>query len=104
MEQSSASQAKCSCGEKSALQCSCDKATTENEVTGPRCSCRTYDCPALYCSANKQQALAQLDLAHATGLPRRTLLQVAPLVLVVKDLLVCTQQDRLFQQTRTDKP
>jgi hypothetical protein len=37
----SATQAKCSCGEKSALQCTCGKAETENTVTGPRCSCRT---------------------------------------------------------------
>ncbi|TVY49370.1 hypothetical protein LCER1_G007912 [Lachnellula cervina] len=30
-----ASQAKCSCGEKSALHCSCDKSATENKVLVP---------------------------------------------------------------------
>lgn len=35
-----ASQAKCSCGQKSALHCNCDKAATENAVKGARCSCR----------------------------------------------------------------
>ncbi|KAG4424834.1 hypothetical protein IFR04_001994 [Cadophora malorum] len=44
-----ASQAKCSCGEKSALHCSCDKASTENEVTGPRCSCRARPAGACTC-------------------------------------------------------
>jgi hypothetical protein len=41
-----ATQAKCSCGQKAALACSCDKASTENAVSGPRCSCRTSS-PAL---------------------------------------------------------
>ena len=35
-----ASQAKCSCGKQSAMNCNCEKANTENTVTGARCSCR----------------------------------------------------------------
>ncbi|CZS89690.1 related to Cu-binding metallothionein [Rhynchosporium agropyri] len=46
-----AGQAKCSCGERSALQCSCDKASTENKVTGPRCSCRAR--PAGSCTCDR---------------------------------------------------
>lgn len=34
-----AAQAKCSCGKENALHCSCNKASTENAVTGARCSC-----------------------------------------------------------------
>lgn len=36
----SATQAKCSCGEKSALACTCGQSETENKVSGARCSCR----------------------------------------------------------------
>ncbi|TVY22925.1 hypothetical protein LHYA1_G007481 [Lachnellula hyalina] len=46
-----ASQAKCSCGEKSALHCSCDKSATENKITGPRCSCRAR--PAGECTCDR---------------------------------------------------
>ncbi|KLJ13631.1 hypothetical protein EMPG_09389, partial [Blastomyces silverae] len=35
-----AAQAKCSCGKQQALHCSCEKAKTENDTSGPRCSCR----------------------------------------------------------------
>ncbi|KZF22778.1 hypothetical protein L228DRAFT_247160 [Xylona heveae TC161] len=35
-----ASEAKCSCGSHSALHCTCDKAATENTISGARCSCR----------------------------------------------------------------
>lgn len=35
-----ATQAKCSCGKQSALECNCEKAKTENTVAGARCSCR----------------------------------------------------------------
>ena len=34
-----ATQAKCSCGQQSALHCNCEKKATENVVAGPRCSC-----------------------------------------------------------------
>lgn len=37
-----AAEAKCSCGEKSALNCTCEKAKTENAVSGARCSCGKY--------------------------------------------------------------
>ncbi|CAG8908954.1 unnamed protein product [Penicillium egyptiacum] len=37
-----AAQAKCSCGQQSALHCSCNKASSENTVSGPRCSCRMW--------------------------------------------------------------
>lgn len=37
-----AAQAKCSCGKESALHCTCNKASTENAVSGPRCSCRKF--------------------------------------------------------------
>ncbi|KDN64590.1 hypothetical protein CSUB01_08607 [Colletotrichum sublineola] len=47
----SAQQAKCSCGQKPALHCSCDKASTENSVTGPRCSCRAR--PAGECTCER---------------------------------------------------
>lgn len=40
--------ATCSCGEKSAMQCSCDKAADENTVAGARCSCRAR--PAGQCT------------------------------------------------------
>ena len=35
-----ASQAKCSCGKKTALHCDCARSATENVVQGARCSCR----------------------------------------------------------------
>jgi hypothetical protein len=37
-----ASQAKCSCGQQSALHCTCGKAESENKIEGPRCSCRKF--------------------------------------------------------------
>ena len=40
-----AQQAKCSCGKQSALKCNCGKASTENSVTGARCSCRKSSPP-----------------------------------------------------------
>ena len=42
-----AAQAKCSCGEKPALNCTCSKAETENKTDGPRCSCRKFIMPTL---------------------------------------------------------
>lgn len=48
-----AAQAKCSCGENSALQCSCEKSSDENSTSGPRCSCRKWrPAPAIVTSAN----------------------------------------------------
>lgn len=44
-----ASQAKCSCGEKPALNCSCALAAKENAVVGARCSCRMYSPPCFGC-------------------------------------------------------
>ncbi|KAI6247478.1 hypothetical protein HI914_04510 [Erysiphe necator] len=44
-----ATQAKCSCGKKSALRCDCDKAQTENSIRGPRCSCRARPARACTC-------------------------------------------------------
>ena len=44
-----ASQAKCSCGEKPALSCSCALAAKENAVVGARCSCRMYSPPRSGC-------------------------------------------------------
>ncbi|KXG53833.1 uncharacterized protein PGRI_008830 [Penicillium griseofulvum] len=46
-----AAQAKCSCGEKTALHCSCNKASSENAVSGPRCSCRSR--PAGQCTCER---------------------------------------------------
>ncbi|CZR61031.1 related to Cu-binding metallothionein [Phialocephala subalpina] len=46
-----ATQAKCSCGEKSALHCTCGKAESENSVKGPRCSCRAR--PAGECTCDR---------------------------------------------------
>ncbi|TPX18365.1 uncharacterized protein E0L32_011740 [Thyridium curvatum] len=46
-----AQQAKCSCGQQSALHCTCNKASTENTVTGPRCSCRAR--PAGQCTCDR---------------------------------------------------
>jgi hypothetical protein len=40
-----AAQAKCSCGKESALHCTCNKASSENEISGPRCSCRKLNLP-----------------------------------------------------------
>lgn len=34
-----AAQARCSCGKEQALHCNCTKAETENDMSGPRCSC-----------------------------------------------------------------
>lgn len=48
---STAKQATCSCGKESALHCSCDKAATENSVSGPRCSCRAR--PAGECTCER---------------------------------------------------
>ncbi len=88
----SASEAKCSCGAKSALHCSCDKASIENEVTGARCSCRKSPSDLTtsisHSSNQKNQELALLEPAHAIVLPLKTLLQVAPFAPVVLDLLV----------------
>lgn len=47
-----AQQATCSCGLKPALQCNCDKATTENIIlSGARCSCRAR--PAGECTCQR---------------------------------------------------
>ncbi|PHH64490.1 hypothetical protein CDD81_4565 [Ophiocordyceps australis] len=51
-----AKQATCSCGKQSALHCTCDKATMENKIQGPRCSCRARPCgsrPAGACTCEK---------------------------------------------------
>ena len=45
---SPAQQATCSCGKQSALECNCEKATTENSVEGARCSCKSR--PAGQCN------------------------------------------------------
>ena len=34
-----AKEAKCSCGKQPALQCTCEKSSTENKTSGARCSC-----------------------------------------------------------------
>jgi hypothetical protein len=49
-----AQQATCSCGKQSALQCNCEKATTENSVSGDRCSCRAR--PAGKCNCSRSEA------------------------------------------------
>ncbi|KAL8381614.1 hypothetical protein RB595_005751 [Gaeumannomyces hyphopodioides] len=46
-----ATQAKCSCGKQSALHCTCEKAATENSVSGARCSCRAR--PAGECNCER---------------------------------------------------
>ena len=46
-----AKQATCSCGEQSALHCSCNKASLENTLGGPRCSCRAR--PAGQCTCDR---------------------------------------------------
>ncbi|QQK39919.1 copper resistance protein Crd2 [Penicillium digitatum] len=46
-----AAQAKCSCGQQSALHCSCNRASSENVVSGPRCSCRSR--PAGQCTCER---------------------------------------------------
>ncbi|RFU36288.1 hypothetical protein B7463_g35, partial [Scytalidium lignicola] len=46
-----ATQAKCSCGQKNALHCTCNKAETENKIAGPRCSCRAR--PAGQCTCDR---------------------------------------------------
>ncbi|KAL8408879.1 hypothetical protein RB594_007347 [Gaeumannomyces avenae] len=46
-----ATQAKCSCGKQSALHCTCEKAATENSVSGARCSCRAR--PAGECNCDR---------------------------------------------------
>ncbi|CAD6586140.1 MAG: hypothetical protein ASARMPREDX12_002283 [Alectoria sarmentosa] len=56
-----ATQAKCSCGNKSALECSCEKAETENTVSGARCSCRAR--PAGQCTCER----AKDENAKLTG-------------------------------------
>ncbi|KAF5019821.1 hypothetical protein F66182_8190 [Fusarium sp. NRRL 66182] len=48
---SPAAKATCSCGQKSALHCTCAKAPAENTVTGPRCSCRAR--PAGECTCDR---------------------------------------------------
>ncbi|KAL1847569.1 hypothetical protein Plec18167_009436 [Paecilomyces lecythidis] len=46
-----AAQAKCSCGKQTAGHCTCDKAASENNITGPRCSCRAR--PAGQCTCER---------------------------------------------------
>ncbi|KAF3387000.1 hypothetical protein F1880_000079 [Penicillium rolfsii] len=46
-----AAQAKCSCGKESALHCTCNKASTENQISGARCSCRSR--PAGQCTCER---------------------------------------------------
>ncbi|KAG9244918.1 hypothetical protein BJ878DRAFT_43901 [Calycina marina] len=48
----SAKEAKCSCGQQSALSCTCEKFATENTVSGPRCSCRAR--PAQKCTCHRK--------------------------------------------------
>ncbi|KAL1840996.1 hypothetical protein VTJ49DRAFT_7550 [Mycothermus thermophilus] len=49
-----AQQATCSCGAKPALQCNCEKAATENAVSGNRCSCQAR--PAGKCNCARAEA------------------------------------------------
>ncbi|KAI0812907.1 hypothetical protein GGR55DRAFT_638356 [Xylaria sp. FL0064] len=46
-----AKQATCSCGKQSALHCTCQRATTENTLSGARCSCRAR--PAGQCTCDR---------------------------------------------------
>jgi len=46
-----AKEAKCSCGKQSALHCNCEKAQTENTISGARCSCSKYHARLRLCSS-----------------------------------------------------
>ncbi|KAA8570366.1 hypothetical protein EYC84_002660 [Monilinia fructicola] len=50
-----ASQAKCSCGQQKALECTCGKAESENEVKGARCSCRARAAGSCTCSRASEE-------------------------------------------------
>lgn len=39
----------------SALQCQCDKAATENDIAGPRCSCRARPAGECTCSRSTSE-------------------------------------------------
>lgn len=56
-----AQQATCSCGKRSALQCNCERASTENSVEGPRCSCTAR--PAGQCTCER----ASVENQKSTG-------------------------------------
>ena len=58
-----AQQAKCSCGKQSALKCNCEKAKTENTVTGARCSCRKSFSPTAPGTLPARSSLRGISLA-----------------------------------------
>ncbi|KAI9642283.1 hypothetical protein NHQ30_009085 [Ciborinia camelliae] len=50
-----ATQAKCSCGEKKALECTCGKAESENKIQGARCSCLARAAGSCTCSRSAEE-------------------------------------------------
>ncbi|KAJ8059193.1 hypothetical protein OCU04_012164 [Sclerotinia nivalis] len=50
-----ATQAKCSCGEKKALECTCANAESENKIEGARCSCRARAAGACTCERSAEE-------------------------------------------------
>ncbi|TAQ90585.1 hypothetical protein B7494_g1119 [Chlorociboria aeruginascens] len=75
---STSSQAKCSCGENSALHCTCAKSAEENKIEGPRCSCRARRAGECTCdrasteNATPSGSLCDCGARPAANLPRKS--------------------------------
>ncbi|KAF2473365.1 uncharacterized protein BDR25DRAFT_282856 [Lindgomyces ingoldianus] len=55
-----AKEATCSCGKQPALQCTCEKAATENKIAGSTCACGKR--PETACTCGKASASASSEL------------------------------------------
>jgi hypothetical protein len=64
-----AAQAMCSCGKQSALHCTCEKATTENVLAGPRCSCSMSPSPFFHSHLSPLPPHLRVLSSHHQPLP-----------------------------------
>ena len=73
-----------SCGKQSALNCTCEKATTENTVAGARCSCRMspipyhFPLPDPILPANALEHSTDGMISQALAPPAHALVNVQP--------------------------
>ncbi|ESZ99608.1 hypothetical protein SBOR_0019 [Sclerotinia borealis F-4128] len=63
-------QARCSCGQKKALECTCGSAEYENKIEGARCSCRARAAGACTCErATEENKVPAGDLCGCGARP-----------------------------------
>ncbi|EDU51309.1 Metallothio domain containing protein [Pyrenophora tritici-repentis] len=61
-----AQEATCSCGKQPALQCTCDKAATENKLPSSACACGKRAEDACNCSRSETGASSNLETDFTT--------------------------------------